>query len=147
MLGFRRRKQAQSIAHGCASTLAQLYAESKENPAAWTSGWGVRGTGDMDPASITLDKGCITLQPQKDKPAGECWFRKGAPCPFSPTALKSLGLKKRTVEQVAQIYKLCGEAETHCPAEGPGQGSARRIRSNRSIMRGAQARSGSRPGS
>lgn len=118
MLGFRRRKQAQSIAHGCASTLAQLYTEWKKNPV-WTDGWGVHGIGSIESTSIKVDKGKTTLIPQqKQKADGECWFRKEVLCPFSPKSLAKLTLNKETARQVAQIYKLCGEDETHCPAHG-----------------------------
>jgi len=118
MLGFRRRKQAQSIAHGCASTLAQLYAEQKRH-LDWTEGWGVRGLDDVDPHSVILDGERTTLIPQrKHKAAGECWFRTGISCPFSPKSLEGLTLDEETAREVGRIYERCGEPQTHRPAHG-----------------------------
>ncbi|MDP9121919.1 MAG: patatin-like phospholipase family protein, partial [Acidobacteriota bacterium] len=120
MLGFRERKQAQSIAHGCASTLAQLLAEQTRNPA-WTAGWGIRGLDSMDPRSVLRHQGSepLTLIPQtKAKYAGECWFRIGRSCPFSPGNLAKLSLEKKITQQLAGIYEACGQPETHRPAHG-----------------------------
>lgn len=113
MLGFRRQKQAQSIAHGCASTLAQLYAERDRHPA-WTDGWGVRGLDRIDPHSVLIGREQTTLTPRRQhKAAGECWFRTGVSCPFSPKSLAELTLEEGTARQVGQIYEVCGEAKTH----------------------------------
>jgi predicted acylesterase/phospholipase RssA len=113
MLGFRRHKQAQSIAHGCASTLAQLYAERARHPA-WTDGWGVRGLDRIDPHSVLVGGEQTTLIPQrKHKAAGECWFRTGVFCPFSPKSLAELTLEEGTARQVGQIYEVCGKVQTH----------------------------------
>ncbi len=118
MLGFRRRKQAQSIAHGCASTIGQLYSEQARNPA-WTAGWGIRGLDRTDPKAVLLDAGRFTLLPQrKNKPAGECWFRTGVLCPFSPSALAELSIEHETAEQLGRIYEHCGQVETHRPSHG-----------------------------
>ena len=120
MLGFRRRKQAQSIAHGCASTLAQLYAERDRHPE-WTEGWGVRGLDRIDPHSVLVGGEQTTLIPErKGKAAGECWFRIGVSCPFSPKSLAELTLEEVTARQVGQIYQLCGEIQTHRPLHGLG---------------------------
>jgi predicted acylesterase/phospholipase RssA len=118
MLGFRRRKQAQSIAHGCASTLAQLYAEQVRNPA-WTTGWGVSGLDRVDPKSVLLGTGQFTLLPRRNnKTAGECWFRTGVACPFSPLSLAELSIEEETAEQLGKIYEYCGQVETHRPSHG-----------------------------
>jgi predicted acylesterase/phospholipase RssA len=118
MLGFRRRKQAQSIAHGCASTLAQLYAEQTCNPE-WSAGWGIRGLERMDPKAVLLDAGQFTLLPRrKNKAAGECWFRNAVACPFSPLSLAELSIEKETAEQLGKIYEYCGQVETHRPSHG-----------------------------
>jgi hypothetical protein len=118
MLGFRRRKQAQSIAHGCASTLAQLHAEQSRHPA-WTAAWGARGLDRMDPHSVLRGTAQLTLVPRRrGKAAGECWFRTGVSCPFSRAALAELSLAEDTKEQVAQIYELCGQPTTHLPRLG-----------------------------
>jgi len=118
MLGFRRRKQAQSIAHGCASTLAEFAAQ---NPS-WVDGWGIgEAVGSFDRS--TLPKaGDTLLRPQKaGKKTGECWFRKGIPCPFSRQAVAQLPTEKplptKTVTEIDKIYQICGEASTHQPYE------------------------------
>jgi hypothetical protein len=118
MLGFRRRKQAQSIAHGCASTLAAFAAQ---NPS-WVDGWGIgEAVGSFDRS--TLPKaGDTLLQPQKaGKKTGECWFRKGIPCSFSRQAVAQLPTEKplptKTVTEIDKIYQICGEASTHQPYE------------------------------
>ena len=115
MLGFSRHRQAQSIAHGCASTLAQLYAERDSHPD-WIAGWGIRGLEHIDPESIILNSSPLRLVPQhKDKAPGVCWFRKNVSCPFSPDALKELSLEKETTAQLGRIYELCGKEATHRP--------------------------------
>jgi predicted acylesterase/phospholipase RssA len=115
MLGFSRRKQAQSIAHGCASTLAQLYAEKDRHPD-WIASWGIRGLDHIDPESIVLNSSPLRLIPQhKDKAPGVCWFRKNVSCPFSPSALKELSLEKETTAQLGRIFELCGQEATHRP--------------------------------
>jgi predicted acylesterase/phospholipase RssA len=116
MLGFSRQRQAQSIAHGCASTLAQLYAEKDSHPD-WIAGWGIRGLEHIDPESIILNSSPLRLKPQrKDKAPGVCWFRKNVSCPFSPDALKELSLEKETTAQLGRIYELCGQEATHRPS-------------------------------
>ncbi len=118
MLGFRRRKQAQSIAHGCASTLAQLYAEQTRNPA-WSAGWGIRGLDRVDSRAVLLNAGQLTLVPRrKGKAAGECWFRTGVACPFNTPSLAELSIEEETAEQLARIYQYCGQVETHRPSHG-----------------------------
>ena len=115
MLGFRRRKQAQSIAHGCASTLARLYAE-RESHRDWTSSWGMGGLERIDPESLLVNSTGVTLKPKsKGKEAGECWFRHGVLCPFSPDSLKELSLERETTAQLGRIYQCCGQEATHRP--------------------------------
>jgi len=90
MLGFRRRKQAESIAHGCASTISTLYGESRKNGGlAWTNAWGVQGLDAVDRRAVTshFDPNRPALNPRREgKEPGQCWFR-DAPCPFSLRAL------------------------------------------------------------
>jgi predicted acylesterase/phospholipase RssA len=122
MLGFRRQKQAESIAHGCASTLATLFAESrKAGGRAWTEAWGVKGLDDVDPRAVTssTDSARPALNPQRQgKAPGQCWFRKaaGATCPFSCEALKlqkDLANREPLLEELPKIYQACGRPETH----------------------------------
>jgi hypothetical protein len=130
MLGFRRKRQAESIAHGCASTIATLYHESIQPGAdGWMKAWGVRGLGKVD-----IDILAVTSQRQKDpsdepklglnprsegKKPGDCWFRNGKPCPFSSEALKThedLAKREPLIQELTKIYAACGKPETHRPA-------------------------------
>jgi predicted acylesterase/phospholipase RssA len=106
MLGFRRAKQAASIAHGCATTLAQL-GELQKDPQKreWARAWG-----------ISLDRlppvDAAPLVP-KDHGPNKCWFRPDADCPFSPVQLSGLKLEEHTAQELESIYHACGRAETH----------------------------------
>ena len=120
MLGFRRRKQAQSIAHGCASTLIALSAESQDRPH-WAKAWGVSEAA----ARVTPSTSGPPLPVRDKKRPGECWFRTGPDCPFSKKVLERLTqtapqggptwIGPATIEEVNRIYELCGVAETHEP--------------------------------
>ena len=106
MLGFRRAKQAASIAHGCATTLAQL-GELPKDPKTkeWASAWG-----------ISLDRlppvDAAPLVPRDHGP-NKCWFRPDVDCPFSTVQLAGLKLEEHTAKQLESIYHACGRAETH----------------------------------
>jgi predicted acylesterase/phospholipase RssA len=90
MLGFRRSRQAESIAHGCAGTLQEL-AQVQATQPDWTRAWGVN-----------LD------QPAGARPAADpCWLRPGITCPFSQTGLAAAALPGDTVDQLARIYHAC----------------------------------------
>jgi predicted acylesterase/phospholipase RssA len=122
MLGFRRYRQAQSIAHGCASTIATLYDQSrKEGGRTWTEAWGIRGLDAVDSKAVTsrIDPSRQGLNPQREgKPAGQCWFR-NALCPFSSQALAlraDLVGRQPLVRELAKVYEVCGKPETHRPA-------------------------------
>ena len=111
MLGFRRRKQAQSIAHGCATTLVAL-AKSQEKRKEWWKLWGHRPV--LLAANANPEEG--VYRPQKVKKKGDCWFRQpGSPCPFSKQATKGKGLSEVEVRELHKIYTLCGERKTHEP--------------------------------
>ena len=150
MLGFQRRKQAASIAHGCASTLGALYADWKHpeskfpgaKPSQWVETWlGTDGTIEIakidekaivvtyersDPGFSGEGRYCapqVVLEPNhKEKKAGECWFRKDVPCPFSADAIDRLTSiageeKKAMLRELPKIYQACGLAENHRGAE------------------------------
>jgi predicted acylesterase/phospholipase RssA len=127
MLGFRRQKQAESIAHGCASTLATLYDESRSPTGrAWMEAWGVRHLDAIDSRAVTsrFDPSRSALNPQREgKEPGQCWFR-NAPCPFSPQALAlnpELAGRRPLVHELARIYDACGKPATHRAAHDVGR--------------------------
>jgi hypothetical protein len=135
MLGFTRRRQAQSIAHGCASAWVHLFWEQQKNPA-WTAHWwdsfslrpGVcDGDPEMNPGSS------FKLRPKPADAKGNCCFVEGHQCPFSRPELdlvaEELGqpsaslpdsdplapLGKETKVALHQIYQQCGKWKTHRP--------------------------------
>ncbi len=115
MLGFRRAKQAASIAHGCAATLARF---ARTEPT-WTKAWGIpqdRLAG-LDDTVADHNKATdhITLTPKRGK-EGHCWFRAGIPCPFSAGELAKSSLSEIKRTELLQIYEACGRVETHRPA-------------------------------
>jgi predicted acylesterase/phospholipase RssA len=119
MLGFRRQRQAENIAHGCASTLGTLYTLSLDSATTnWFPGWEIDGfAGTIDPRGFpesnpkTLR---FKLAPQPRKAPGACWFRNGALCPFSRTQLRKQDVLSETQRaELEQIYQACGRKETH----------------------------------
>jgi hypothetical protein len=121
MLGFRRRKQAESIAHGCASTLATFYHDREQNGSKeWLKAWGAHRLDEVDEKAVPpSDAAQPGLHPQRQgKEHGRCWFRKDARCPFSREALDANpDLKERTalLAELPKIYEACGRPETHRP--------------------------------
>jgi predicted acylesterase/phospholipase RssA len=115
MMGFRRRRQAASIAHGCASTLLELGARcTTEQGSAWFDAWGIDRTHLPDAeASLREDP----YQPRRQVAEHECWFVPGLRCPFSAGALSELGLPEATARELVTIYHACGKRETHRPDE------------------------------
>jgi len=116
MLGFRRWKQAASIAHGCASTLLRLHQVENE---VYRKAWKI----DLQFDSETIEGGSkngdtttLKLAPRdpqgKKRAEGLCWFRSdGKVCPFS----KPGNSMERTRKELRMIYELCGKPETHAP--------------------------------
>lgn len=108
MMGFRRQRQAESIAHGCASTIVKLQRMvSDQGTRPWAKAWGILETGT----------GVQGLQPRTDisLESGNCVFRDDALCPFSPKALGKLGERvlPETKGQLEQIYYACRRGGTH----------------------------------
>jgi predicted acylesterase/phospholipase RssA len=127
MLGFRKKKQAQNIAHGCAMTLGTLYAAERQRPD-WFQAWGLRSLVDGSENSIeeqavqVLDEEQLEVRlfPQrwrasgKSRNPGECWFRHGVLCPFSRARTRlDTDVTEVLGEELDKIYELCGEVETH----------------------------------
>lgn len=127
MLGFRREKQARSIAHGCASTLVTL-ARQRDSNENWCRGWGAR----LDALPQAPDEPGRTIVPleltKSERRKGRCWFRPEAPCPFSAPEL-GRELPESTRRELARIHALCGDPRTHDPEAG------RRGRARREIRR------------
>ncbi|HYL04650.1 MAG TPA: hypothetical protein VE075_01330, partial [Thermoanaerobaculia bacterium] len=122
MLGFRRRKQAECIAHGCASTIATFHQEAARDGAKpWLDAWGVHGLKAVDAETLKSRTypSRPALNPRREgKQGGICWFR-DALCPFSAEALASssvLSREEAVLRELPTIYEACGRAETHRPA-------------------------------
>jgi len=120
MLGFRREKQARSVAHGCASTLVHLAEVSGD--AQTRTAWGMDPV-DLDPNAVRVRSVVETgekltefvPQPRKD---GQCWFRTGDHvCPFSKNWRlqndKNPKVRPDELRELHKIYVECGRAATH----------------------------------
>jgi hypothetical protein len=132
MLGFSRRKQTESIAHGCASTLCAVanHFDPGNNAHAvdvamlrqWALGRGIAlnqlpdrvrpGTGGA------LDFGPVNLSDDEQQ-QGFCWFRRADPqsgkrpvCPFHPNSPACSGDEEVSPE-LHHIYLACGRRTTH----------------------------------
>jgi predicted acylesterase/phospholipase RssA len=121
MLGFTRDRQARSIAHGCASTLAHLHCEQLDHHD-WTPHWwsyielfdGACNRTEPTTANGTADIR-FALNPHPANSCGDCCFVRRHKCPFSKHELSLLdpALPKETVVALDEIYRLCGQATTH----------------------------------
>jgi hypothetical protein len=109
MMGFRKVRQAESIAHGCATTLLR-WQEVTRDPTTgpWAVAWGV-DTARLDGAGVTGP------MPRADIPyaSGKCVFRADSLCPFSAPALRPLGLLPETTRELEAIYRACRRPQTH----------------------------------
>jgi hypothetical protein len=128
MLGFRQRKQAASIAHGCATTLATLALVAEtEAGAKWCHDWGIT-TPDIDWNTVHHDKDAardyggtppFELDPAVSRSGGVCWFRKESLCPFSRQGLRAKELAGRVpdavIDALPRIYEQCGQWSSHQP--------------------------------
>jgi predicted acylesterase/phospholipase RssA len=125
MLGFRRRKQAASIAHGCASTLLSLHHVESD---AYRKAWGIELRFDPDTIEGAHPQGGSTLKLVPHDPTGKkrengwCWFRSDRKvCPFSKQGIEFQRQEERydpkgeTTKELQLIYELCGQSETHAP--------------------------------
>jgi predicted acylesterase/phospholipase RssA len=112
MLGFRRRLQAASIAHGCASTFGTISQLSrKPEGRAWPALWGIPNHAlDQIEHEAFGDDGRIM---PREKPPGRCYFRKDAACPFSAQELEASQIPEVTKRELSAIYDACGRSRTH----------------------------------
>lgn len=118
MLGFRRNRQAASIAHGCRSTLFQL-GKLTRNPTtrAWLPAWGVDITRLPDEETLTADEQQHWPPKRRvEEEDGRCWWRNTA-CPFSAKSLKPTSLPEHMKAEVAKIHVACRKRENHYPAK------------------------------
>ena len=132
MLGFSRKRQTESIAHGCASTICAVadhfrpdnrdHAVDPEALRKWALGRGIAL--DQLPARVNPEKeGPLGFGPaalsQEEQSRGLCWFRRADPktgqhpvCPFhsrSPAATEGDALGP----DLEKIYFACGNPATH----------------------------------
>lgn len=110
MLGFRRKAQAASIAHGCAATFAAVaeMVNSGSERADWPNAW------KMNQASIHNPGKTARLDPDT-RTDGKCHFRQTEPCPFYFKENDPLETRipRDVSQQLSTIYTLCGKPETH----------------------------------
>jgi len=115
MLGFRRSKQAQSIAHGCASTLHRLAEVWRGyDGEARMAAWGV-DTARLPEREPDASGRVPLVAARRD--GGHCWYQPKALCPFSAegqTACKA-GLPDATRDALVEIYEACRRPDTHLP--------------------------------
>ncbi|MEQ1794312.1 MAG: patatin-like phospholipase family protein [Nitrospira sp.] len=136
MLGFSQEKQAKSIAHGCAMTMATLAQLSGKYG---NESWGITmGTIEEEafaeippiamvkedplsrstPGDRVVNVSFLKSLPRKKRAekgrTGLCWFRDEI-CPFSATGIEETGnaFAKETKTALIMIYNLCGQASTH----------------------------------
>ena len=121
MLGYRRERQAESIAHGCALTLLKF--KHYDETTNWLEGWGL-GKVKL-PISSDIDDCHKHWQKRKAEgkiERGDCWLRDGVTCPFSEVALNKLNkqtetcikhLNSFTISQISRIYTCCSDLHTH----------------------------------
>jgi hypothetical protein len=119
MLGFRRRKQKQSIAHGCASTFATFFEMQQrlgDTARDWLKAWGANDDLKLDEKTFPLqEERGYRLAPAAKRAKGECWFRHGVQCPFYSDELKQALVHRQKVDELEEIYWLCGNPATHQP--------------------------------
>jgi predicted acylesterase/phospholipase RssA len=131
MMGFRRERQARSIAHGCRTTLlklGELYHGTDAHPA-WGDAWGLDRK-RLPQADVVAADPVPLVAPKHVPGSGDCWIRPNTPCPFAARQVREAlmsatphkdepkydlapGDMDRTVAELEKIYVLCGEAETH----------------------------------
>ena len=111
MLGFRRKTQIRSIAHGCAATLLAFGGE-KENIAAWKMNMAaVPPASSFKAALKRLDK-----DTDSEIESGNCWLLNNVKCPFSEPELdkfKNSQISESTKIWLNKIHESCWNRKTH----------------------------------
>jgi len=131
MLGFRRERQARSIAHGCASTLLRFAAVDEKHRDAWL----------LDRSAVPQDKTFRAArkrwEARQDEKEGLCWLI-SKQCPYSRAELEKIEiappgdsesgmpnykkrkLPKTTIRELEKICEFCKQPLTHArPDAGP----------------------------
>jgi predicted acylesterase/phospholipase RssA len=111
MLGFRRARQAESIAHGCASTLIALGRIVDEHPA-WAAGWGIDAS-EVPGSSYVRPADPYAVLKTDSTPRHRCWLRPQTDCPYSRPRAGAHGLASQTVTELEQIHLACRRYYTH----------------------------------
>jgi hypothetical protein len=109
MMGFRKQRQAESIAHGCASTLRKFqWIAADPQSKGWPEAWGIK----IEPMPRPADSRIVpdTRVPFR---SGKCVFRSDKLCPFSTQGLADQDLLTETKRQLEEIYYACRRPETH----------------------------------
>jgi predicted acylesterase/phospholipase RssA len=113
MLGFRRARQAESIAHGCASTLIALGVIVRDHQT-WASGWGIDGN-EVPTNDYVSREDPYAAATENSAPPNHCWLRPQTVCPFSRPRVEPLGLQPQTVIELEKIHLACRRRQTHEP--------------------------------
>jgi hypothetical protein len=132
MLGFSRKKQTESIAHGCASTICAVadhfdpgntaHAINVDLLRKWALGRGI-ALDQLPERTNSECTGALGYGPANlsaaEQEQGACWFRRADPktgqrpvCPFHP---KSPACDKggELDDELHKIYLACGRRKTH----------------------------------
>ena len=111
MLGFRRKKQMMSIAHGCASTIRRFIELHEKEPGKY-EGWGL--SSKNFPPTLPTWSEAFKAWKERERTKGECWLRPGCTCPFSRKALEAVkpDLEPALIDEVSKIYELCPQLKT-----------------------------------
>jgi hypothetical protein len=123
MLGFRRTKQAMSIAHGCATTLLE-FSRRKADPAdsqfaQYLQAWNI--SEERLPKVTCWEQAFAKAENAPPVSKGMCWIRGDVPCPFSRTELlkrdsaleKEQPLGPTLIREISKIHECCSRRETH----------------------------------
>ena len=120
MLGFKRQSQKESIAHGCASTLLKFgEIRNDRHKADFLNAWRVRAK--SVPKLAEWDEAFDRLAKKDEfEQSGVCWLTE-RPCPFALQSLEKFRkddasgatLADTTVDEVADIHRVCMEPTTH----------------------------------
>lgn len=117
MIGYSRARQAQSIAHGCASTLLRF----ANIPESYLAQWNIdrsRIPTAKDFQQAVFAKKNWGSYAEEDS----CWLRPGRQCPFSNKALielnnqiedKTKHLLAGTIRELSKVHKCCSRIKTH----------------------------------
>ncbi len=132
MLGFSRKKQTESIAHGCASTICAVadhfdpgntaHAINFDLLREWALGRGI-ALDQLPERTNTESNGALGYGPAvlsvAEQQQGACWFRRADSktglrpvCPFHPKSAAS-SESREFDDELHKIYLACGRRKTH----------------------------------